>query len=88
MEDKELMKILKALANEKRFAILKCLRKDKELSVGDLAEATGSPFRSVSRELSVLRRANLVRSKNHYSTRLYSVNIPNFPEEFLNFLES
>jgi len=87
MEEKELMKILKAVANENRFTILKCLHKDKELSVGDLAEATDSPFRSVSRDLAVLRSAGLVQSKNHYSTRLYSINIPNFPEELLSFLK-
>lgn len=88
MEDRESIKILKAVANENRFMILKCLRKDKELSVGDLAEITKSPFRSVSRDLSVLRKANLVQTRNHYSTRLYSINIPNFPKElFQYFLE-
>ena len=88
MKDKELMKILKAVANENRFTILKYLRKDKELSVGDLAEATNSPFRSVSRDLSVLRNANLVQTRNHYSSRLYSIDTFNFPKEILKFLGS
>ncbi len=88
MEDRELLKILKAVANENRFEILKCLRNDKELSVGDLAEITNLPFRSVSSDLAVLRSTGLVQFKNHYSTRLYSINIPNFPKDFLNFLES
>ena len=78
MEDKELIKILKAVANENRFAILKYLRKDKELSVGDLAEITDLPFRSVSKDLAVLRSAGLVKCKNHYSTRLYSIDISNY----------
>lgn len=88
MEDKELMKILKAVASENRFAILKYLHKDKELSVGDLAEVVSSPFRSVSRDLAVLRNAGLVQSRNSYSTRLYSIDASNFPEELLNFLQS
>ena len=88
MEDKELMKILKAIANENRFVILKYLRKDKELSVGDLAEATNSPFRSVSRDLSVLRSAGLIQTRNHYLSRLYSINSSNFPKEIFKFLES
>lgn len=88
MEDKELIKILKAVANENRFTILKCLQKDKELSVGDLAEIMDLPFRSVSRDLSVLRNVGLVQSRNSYSNRIYSINIPNFPKElFQYFLE-
>lgn len=88
MEDKEVVKILKAVANENRFTILKCLQKEKELSVGDLAEMTKSPFRSVSRDLYVLRKVNLVQFRNHYSERLYSIDIKNFPKQFLDFLES
>lgn len=86
MEDKKLMKILKAIANENRLVILKCLHKDKELSVGDLAEASNLPFRSVSGDLSVLRRAGLVKSRNFYLNRLYSIDISNFPKELLIFL--
>jgi len=83
MEDKELVKILKAVANKNRFLILKFLRKHKELSVGDLAEATDLPFRSVSRDLYNLRKVNLVQTRNHYSSRLYSIDIKNFPKDIL-----
>jgi DNA-binding transcriptional ArsR family regulator len=87
-KDRKLIKILKAVASENRFIILRCLRKDKELSVGDLAEITNSPFRSVSNDLAVLRNAGLVQSRNSYSKRLYSINISNFPKElFQYFLE-
>ena len=77
------MKILKAVANENRFAILKHLNKDKELSVGDLAEAIDSPFRSVSSDLAVLRKVELVKLRNYYSSRLYSINKVKFPKELL-----
>ncbi len=83
MSDEEIIKILKAIANENRFAILKCLHKDKELSVGDLAEANNLPFRNVSRDLFILRKANLVKSRNHYSERLYSIKEQNFPKDLL-----
>jgi len=88
MEEKEVIKILKAVANENRFEILKCLCRDKELSVGDLAEIMNLPFRSVSRDLFFLRKANLVLFKNHYSERLYSIDMQNFPKELLSFLKS
>jgi DNA-binding transcriptional ArsR family regulator len=88
MEDKKLIKILKAVANENRFAILKYLHKHKESSVGDLAEATSSPFRSVSRDLHFLRNVRLVQFRNLYSTRLYSINAPDFPKEIMSFLDN
>lgn len=81
MEDKELLKILKAIANENRFMILKFLRKNKEMAVGDLAEITDRPFRSVSRDLHFLRKVNLVQHRNHYSERLYSIDVKNFPND-------
>jgi len=41
MENEKLIKILKAVASENRLMILRSLRREKELSVGDLAESTG-----------------------------------------------
>lgn len=69
---KELEKVLKALANERRLKILKILKKNSELSVGEVAEEIGLSFRSTSRHLTLLyrvgvleqeRRANLVEHK-------------------------
>ena len=95
MRDEEKLKILKAVANENRFLILKLLRnlpagrqEIREMSVGDLAEITNSAFRSVSRDLHYLRKVNLVQSRNHLSNRLYSINTENFPKELLAFLDS
>lgn len=88
MDDEEKLKILKAVANENRFLILKYLRKNKEMSVGDLAETTNSAFRSVSRDLHFLRKANLVQFRNYFLTRLYSINIENFPKELLTFINN
>jgi len=83
---KNLVKILKAVANENRFLILKCLYKNKELAVGDLAEMTNKPFRSVSKDLGILRRAELVRSRNFNLNKRYSINITKFPRDLFHFL--
>jgi len=86
MDEKSLMKILKAIGSDNRFLILKCLYKNKELSVGDLAEAVDSPFRSVSKDLGILRRAELVHFRNFNLNRNYSINITKFPKELFHFL--
>jgi DNA-binding transcriptional ArsR family regulator len=88
MNNKELEKIFKAIASENRILILKCLHKSKELSVGDLAEATNLAFRSVSKDLAILRNADLVHYRNFNLTRRYSINTQNFPKELINFLEN
>lgn len=88
MEEKNLMKIFRAIGNEKRFLILKCLYKSRELSVGDLAEATNLAFRSVSKDLAILRNVDLVQYKNFNLTRRYSIDNKNFPKELITFLEN
>jgi len=60
MDNKELAKIFKAIGSENRVVMLKHLYKSKELSVGDLAEAVNLPFRSVSKDLAILRSAEFV----------------------------
>ena len=57
---KELEKVLKALANERRLKILKILKKNSELSVGEVAEEIGLSFRSTSRHLNLLYRAGIL----------------------------
>lgn len=86
MGGEEKIKILKAVANEKRIAILKLLQKNKRLSVGDLAEMTDCPFRSVSKDLGILKKAGIVESCTHLSERIYSINTDNFPKELFHFL--
>jgi len=86
MDEKELIKILKAVGSKNRFAILKYLYKNKELSVGDLAEITDEPFRSVSKDLGILRRAELVQFRNFNLNRRYSINIIKFPKDLFHFL--
>lgn len=59
-QDKELERVLKALANKRRLAILRYLKRHKEATVGEIAEAIHLSFKSTSRHLSVLAGANVV----------------------------
>ncbi len=53
-------KILKALANRRRLAILQFLKKEKEATVGEIAKEIGLSFKSTSKHLAVLRGADIV----------------------------
>jgi len=87
MDEKKLIKILKAVANKNRFLILKCLHKNKELFVGDLAEMTDLPFRSVSKDLGILRRAELVKYRNFNLKNYYFINTAKFPKGILKLFQ-
>ncbi len=51
---KNLEKLLKALANKRRLAILKYLKNNKEASVSEIAEAISLSFKSTSRHIRIL----------------------------------
>lgn len=57
---KDFEKILKALANKRRLEILKYIKQKKEASVGDIAEHIKLSFKSTSRHLSILFRADIL----------------------------
>ncbi len=57
---RELEKILKALANKRRLAILKYLKNEGETSVGDIANKIKLSFKSTSRHLSVLFAVDII----------------------------
>lgn len=54
--------LCKTLANDKRQMILGALR-DGELSVGELAEATGIPQANLSQHLATMRSRGVVRTR-------------------------
>jgi len=56
----EFEKILKALANQRRLAILEYIKRVREAHVGEIAFAINAPFRSTSRHLRILYAARLV----------------------------
>lgn len=57
---KKLEKILKALANHRRLAILKYLLVKKSATVGDVAQVIKLSFKSTSRHLAILRGGEIV----------------------------
>jgi DNA-binding transcriptional ArsR family regulator len=57
---KNLEKILKALANQRRLAILKYLKKHQEASVGEIAHEINLSFKSTSKHLNILATVNII----------------------------
>lgn len=86
MKNKELVRVLKAMGNERRLDILRRIAKSKQMSVGTLSELMGLSFRSVSKHLSVLAGAGLVEAKQVSLSRFYSIS-DDFPKQFLEFLK-
>lgn len=56
-------KILKILANKRRLAIIKYLRKNKEAKVGDIADEINISFKATSKHLGLLFRADIVEKE-------------------------
>lgn len=71
-EGKEKEKILKALANKRRLAIVGALKKG-ELSVGDIAEKIHLSFKSTSRHLRLLSAADILEREQKGLTAFYSL---------------
>ncbi|OGG80643.1 hypothetical protein A3A39_04110 [Candidatus Kaiserbacteria bacterium RIFCSPLOWO2_01_FULL_54_13] len=65
---KDLERVLKALANGRRLAILKFLARKRRASVSDIAEIIKLSFRSTSRHLSVLKNAGVVQKEQESLT--------------------
>lgn len=70
MKEKELERTLKALANKRRLAILRFLKKKKEASVGEVALAINLSFRATSKHLGILFAADLVEHEQR-SLQMY-----------------
>lgn len=70
-----LVKLLKAIANEKRLIILCALHK-KECSVGALEEVTRLSQSALSQHLAKLRRDGIVRTRRDAQTIYYSIKDP------------
>ena len=73
MNHKNLEKLLKAVANRRRLAILEYLSKKKEANVGDIAEHINLSYKSTSRHLAVLRSADLADREQRSLEILYSI---------------
>lgn len=66
----KLERILKALANRRRLAILQYLKRDKEGSVGGIAEAIHLSLKATSKHLGILASADMVE-REQKSLRMF-----------------
>ena len=67
---KKLERILKALANRRRLAILKYLKENKEASVAEIAYEIDLSFKSTSKHLGVLSAIDII-GKNQRSLQMF-----------------
>lgn len=67
---RNLEKILKALANKRRLAILEHLKSNKEASVGDIARAINLSIKATSKHLNILLSLDILE-KDQVSTRIF-----------------
>ena len=65
---------LKALSDPTRREILNILKKDR-LSAGDISEKFNISFAAVSRHLSVLKEADLIRDERNGKFIFYELNV-------------
>ncbi len=73
MNNKNLEKLLKAVANKRRLTILEYLSKKGEANVGNVAEHINLSFKSTSRHLAVLRSADLLDRDQRSREIFYSL---------------
>mgnify|MGYP001596702845 FL=1 len=70
---RDLEKILKALANRRRLAIVKFLKKQGEKSVGDIAHEIDLSFKSTSKHLGVLSAVDIVDREQRSLQMFYRI---------------
>jgi DNA-binding transcriptional ArsR family regulator len=79
MKEKELERILKALANGRRIAILKFIKKSNRASVGEIADAIKLSFKATSKHLTILSNVNILDKEQVGLTMFYFLSKDNNP---------
>ena len=87
-EEKDLEKILKALANKRRLAILKILKYKKVRAVGEIAKDIKLSLKATSKHLAVLYAVDIVEREQKSLRMLYSLSsaLPKAATQILLFL--
>jgi DNA-binding transcriptional ArsR family regulator len=76
MREKELEKILKALANRRRLAILAHLKRTQEMSVGNIAKKINLSFAATSRHLVIMERSGILEKEQRNLAVFYRLRKP------------
>ncbi|OGI65498.1 hypothetical protein A3A95_03170 [Candidatus Nomurabacteria bacterium RIFCSPLOWO2_01_FULL_39_18] len=71
--EKVIEKTLKALANKRRIAILRFIKKSGQASVGDVANTIKLSFKATSKHLMILANADILEKEQISLTMLYSI---------------
>jgi len=71
MNEKELDKVLKALANKRRVAILKYLKRVGQASVGEIADVIKLSFKATSKHLILLSNTDILDKEQESLTMYY-----------------
>ena len=71
--EKQLERILKALANRRRIMILKFIKKSGPSSVGDISNAIKLSFKATSKHLMLMSNADILEKQQVSLTMLYSL---------------
>lgn len=74
MKEKELERTLKALANKRRLAILSYIKKQKEASVGEIADNVKLSLKAASKHLGILAAASIVDREQVVFQGIYRIN--------------
>ena len=73
MKEKELERVLKALANRRRLFILTALKKHGRMTVGDIARTIKLSFKATSKHLAILASAGIVDKVQESLTMNYFI---------------
>ncbi len=88
MNEKELEKALKALANKRRLAILKLLKKSKSAHVTEIATVIKLSLKATSKHLTIMTAAGLVEGEQRGANVVYVLreDLSNVAKYILNIL--
>ena len=78
VSEKDFERIMKALANRRRLAILRFLKTEKEANVGDIAEEIKLSFKATSKHLGVLSAAGIIDREQRSLQMFYRLS-PDYP---------
>lgn len=73
MKEKEMERSLKGLANKRRLAIIRFIKKEKEAPVGDIAEEIKLSFNATSKHLGILASANILEKEQRGLQMFYKI---------------
>lgn len=74
MNEKELEKVFKSLANKRRIIILKFIKKSGRASVGDVSKAIKLSFKATSKHLIILSNVDFLEKEQNGLEVFYSIN--------------